>query len=74
MRCKINRQTFRGIPGSYSTSGYTAIIFSAHFVAVKFEGFTTTSTRGIQLCARPATQLVRSPLLPANRVRACLKI
>ena len=62
-------QTFRGIPGFYSTSGYTAVIFSAHLVAVKCEVFTTTSTREIQLCARPATQLTRSPLLPANHVR-----
>ena len=65
-------QTFRGIPGFYSTSGavdYTAVIFSAHLVAVKCEVFTTTSTRKIQLRARPATQLTRSPLLPANRVR-----
>ena len=28
--------------------------------------FTTTSTREIQLCARPATQLTCSPLLPAD--------
>ena len=64
-------QTFRGIPGFYSTSGavdYTAVIFSAHLVAVKWEVFTTTSTREIRLCARPATQLTRSTLLPANRV------
>ena len=61
MRCQINRQTFRGIPGFYSTSGYTAVIFSAHLVAVKCEVFTTTSTREIQLYARPATQLTRSP-------------
>ena len=45
MRCKINRQTFRGIPGFYSTSGYTAMVFSTHLVAVKCEGFTATSTR-----------------------------
>ena len=57
-------QMFRGIPGFYSTSGavdYTAVIFCAHLVAVKCEVFTTTSTREIQLCARPATQLTRSP-------------
>ena len=30
--------------------------------------FTTTSTREIQLCTRPATQLTRSPPLPANRI------
>ena len=65
-------QTFRGTPGFYSTNGvldYTAVIFSAHLVAVKCEGFTTTSIREIQPCARPATQLTRSLLLPANRVR-----
>ena len=57
-------QTFRGIPGFYSTSGavdYTAVIFCAHLVAVKCEVFTTTSTREIQLCTRPATQLTCSP-------------
>ena len=42
------------------------LIFSAYLVAVKCEGFTTTSTREIQLCAQPATPLMRSPLLPAN--------
>ena len=52
---------FRGIPGFYSTSGYTAGIFSTHLVAVKCEVFTTTSTRKIKLCARPATQLTRPP-------------
>ena len=41
-------QMFRGIPGVYWTSGYTAVIFSAHLVAVKCEIFTTTSTREIQ--------------------------
>ena len=62
-------QTFRGIPGFYLTSGYTAVIISAHLVAVKCKGFTTTSTREIQLCARPPTQPTRrSPLLPANCV------
>ena len=61
MRCKINRLTFRGIPGFYSTSGYTAVILSVHLVAVKCEVFTTTSTREIQLCVRPATQLTPSP-------------
>ena len=57
-------QTFRGTPGFYSTSGvvdYTAMIFCAHLVAVKCEVFTATSTREIQPCARPATQLTRSP-------------
>ena len=65
-------QTFRGIPGFYSTSGavaYTAVIFWAHLVAVKCEVFTTTSTREIQLCARPATQLTCSPLLAADFTR-----
>ena len=53
-----------GIPGFYSTTGavdYTAVIFCAHLVAVKCEIFTATSTREVQLCARPATQLTRSP-------------
>ena len=57
-------QTFRGIAGFYSTSGvldYTAMIFSAHLVAVKCEVFITTSTRETQLCARPATQMTRCP-------------
>ena len=61
-------QTFRGIIGFYSTSGavdYTAAIFCVHLVAVKYEVFTATSTREIQLCARPATQLTCFPLLPA---------
>ena len=49
MLCKINRHTFRGIPGFYSTSGYTAVILSAHLVAVKCEVFTTTSTREVPL-------------------------
>ena len=40
MRCKINRQVLCGIPGFYSTSGYTAVIFSAHLVAVKCDVFT----------------------------------
>ena len=35
---------------------------------MKCEGFTTIYTREMQLCARPATQLTRSPLLPANRI------
>ena len=65
-------QTFRWIPGFYSTSGtvdYMAVIFCAHLVDVKCEIFTTTSTREIQLCARPATQLTCSHLLPANFTR-----
>ena len=46
---------------------YMAVIFSAHLVTVKWEVFTTTtSTREIQLCAWPATQLTHSPLLLAN--------
>ena len=48
---------------------YTAVIFCAHLVAVKCEVFTTTSTREIQLCARPATQLMCSTLLPADFTR-----
>ena len=42
--------TFRGVPGFYSTRGavdYTAVIFSAHLVAVKCEVFATTSTREV---------------------------
>ena len=35
-------QTFRGIPGFYSTSGTTAVAFTAHLVAVKCGVFTTT--------------------------------
>ena len=61
MRCKVNRRTLRGVPGFYSISDYTAVILSAHLVAVKCEVFTTTSTREVQLCARPATHLTRSP-------------
>ena len=38
----------------YTAVDYTAVIFRAHFVAVKCEVFTTTSTREIQLCALPA--------------------
>ena len=65
-------QTFCGIPGFYSTSGavdYMAVIFCAHLVSEKCEVFTTTSTRDIQLCAWPATQLTCSPLLPADFTR-----
>ena len=65
-------QTFRWIPGFYLTSGavgYTAVIFCAHLLAVKYEVFTTTSTREIQLYARPATQLTCSPLTPADFTR-----
>ena len=65
-------QTLRGTPGFYSTSGavdYTAVIFCAHLVVVKCEVFNTTSTREIQLCARPAAQLTCSPLLPADFTR-----
>ena len=69
MRCKINRQVLCGIPGFYSTSGYTAVIFCAHLVVVKCEVFTSTGTWEIQLRARTATLLTRFPLLPANRVR-----
>ena len=61
-------QTFHKIPGFYLTSGYTAMIFSAHLVAMKCKVFTTTSTREIQLCAWPATELTHSPLLPADCV------
>ena len=39
------------------------VIFSTHLVTVKCKVFTITSssTREIQLCARPATQLMHSP-------------
>ena len=73
--CRVTEtweQTSRGIPGFYSTSGavdYTAVVFSVHLVARKCEFFTTTNTMEIELCARPATQLTRSPLLPANFTR-----
>ena len=64
-------QTFREIPGFYSTSGYTAVTF----FAVKCEAvFTTASTREIQLCARPASQPTCSPLRPANRVASPLRM
>ena len=65
-------QMFCKFPGFYSTSGYMSIIFSAHLVTMKWEVFTTTSTREIQLCTRPATQLTCSPLLLANH--ACQSI
>ena len=78
MRCNINKHTFRGIPGFYSTSGYTAVIsFSAHLDGVKCEVFTTTSTGEIHLCARPATLLTRSPTPGKSRMPvhcACVKI
>ena len=45
------------------------MIFCAHLVPVKCKVFTTTSTREIQLCARPTTQLTCSPLLPADFTR-----
>ena len=66
---ETNGQTICGILGFYSTSGYTAVIFSAHLVTVKCEVFTTTSTWEIQLCIQPATQLKSPPLLPANSIR-----
>jgi len=44
------------------------LIFSAHLVTMKCKGFTTISTREVQLCAWPATQLTHSPLLPANPI------
>ena len=79
MRCKINRQTFRGIPGFHSTSGYTAVVFSTHLVAVKCEGFTATSTREYSYAfgQQPSWHVTptagnpadTSPLLPANRFR-----
>ena len=66
---ETNGQTICGILGFYSTSGYTAVIFSAHLVTVKCEVFTTTSTWEIQLYVQPATQLKSPPLLPANSIR-----
>ena len=62
-------QKFRGIPGFYSTSaavGYTAVIFSAHLVALKCE-FSLPLVLGKYSYA--LGQLTRSPLLPANRAR-----
>ena len=57
--------------------GYTVEIFSAHFVAVKCEVFTTSNTMEIQLCARPATKLTHSPTSDKSRTPvycACAKI
>ena len=68
---ETKEQTFWGIAGLYSTIcavDYTAVIFSTHLVTMKCKIFTTTSTREIQLCVWPATQLTHSALLPANRV------
>ena len=56
------------IVGFYLTSGYTAVIFSAHLITMKCKAFTTTSTREIQLYTQAATQLTCSPPLPANQV------
>ena len=62
----------------YLTSGavdYMAVIFSTHLVAMKCVFFTTTSTREIQLCALPATQLtllvncVRQSVVHARRFK-----
>ena len=39
---------------------YTPVMFCARLVVVTWEVFTTTSTREIQICARPATQLTGS--------------
>ena len=50
-------QTLRGISGFYSTSGVvdcTAVVFSAHLVAVKCEVFTTISARELQLFQQPS--------------------
>ena len=60
---ETKRQTFRRIPGFYSTNSavdFTPVIFCARLVVVTWEVFTTTSTREIQICARPATQLTGS--------------
>ena len=54
--------------------GYTVVIFSAHFVAVKCEVFTTSSTMEIQLCARPATQLTHSPYFRQNTYASPLRM
>ena len=61
----IKGHTFRRITVFYSTSA--AVMFSAQLFVVKGEVF--TSTREIQLCPRPPTQLARYPLLPANHPR-----
>ena len=55
-RCSMEFLAFK----FYLTSGavdYMAVIFSTHLVAMKCVFFTTTSTREIQLCTLPATQL-----------------
>ena len=54
-------QMFHGIPIFYLTTGAVAVTFSTHLLAVKWEGFTTASTREIQLGIWPATQLTRPP-------------
>ena len=56
------------ILGFYLTSSYTAVIFSALLITMKCKAFTTTGPREIQLCTLAATQLICSPLLPANQV------
>ena len=58
--------TFWGISGLYSTSGYTAVIFSTPLVAVKCEVFTTSSSTR-EMSASNTADLF--PLLPANHVR-----
>ena len=49
-------QTFRGTPGFYSTSGvvdYTAVISSAHLVAVKCEVFTNNNNNNSYIALYP---------------------
>ena len=61
-------QVFRGIAGFYSILGavdYTAVIFSAHLVAVKCDIFTTREN-SYAFDQQPSWRI---PLLPAYRVR-----
>ena len=74
---KAKGQTFRGIPGFYSTSGavdYTEVIFFAHLVAVKCEVFTTSSARDMYTAMRSTSKPSDAfPLLPANFVRQSIE-
>ena len=62
-------ETFRGISGFYSTSGYTAVIVSAHLVVVnsRFLLLVVLGTYSYALGQQPRWRVFS--LLPANRVR-----
>ena len=66
-------QTFRGIPGFYSTSGavdWSAVIFSVHLVAVTWNArFLLLIVLGKYSYSLGQQPSWRVPLLPANRVR-----